>query len=304
MRRSARSPRRSSAPTRSSCARTAASGARSTARCATRAASSRSSRRSRSSRNSAPRAQRSTRSGSGSSTSASCRASATRRDEQSRSSPRSPRSPMPRTSSTTRPPTSRPRTASGELAADDGCRPRRLPADAVALLTVHQAKGLEWEAVFVCDLVEGRFPALARSQHALFDRDDFTDAPLSETERARRALEEERRLFYVALTRARTRLMLSATEESREESGRSLSRFYQEVSPFLDEVAGADRVSVGRRWPPCAAQAAAPPAGTSFPERRTTGRCSPTAASTPRRPAWSPGRAGRTSDTGPTSLRH
>ena len=45
------------------------------------------------------------------------------------------------------------------------------PADAVALLTVHQAKGLEWDAVFVCDLVEGRFPALARSQYALFDRE-------------------------------------------------------------------------------------------------------------------------------------
>ena len=90
---------------------------------------------------------------------------------------------------------------SGELDAEDWLPARRCPTDAVALLTVHQAKGLEWEAVFVCELVEGRFPALARSQYTLFDRDDFSRRPLDEAERARRALEEERRLFYVALTR-------------------------------------------------------------------------------------------------------
>ena len=100
---------------------------------------------------------------------------------------------------------------------------------------MHQAKGLEWDAVFVCNLVEGRFPALARSQYALFDRAAFGDAPADEVARARRALEEERRLFYVALTRARTKLMLTATEEPREESGRSLSRFYLEAQPFLGE---------------------------------------------------------------------
>src|SRR5215216_1465403 len=116
-----------------------------------------------------------------------------------------------------------------------------LPADAVALLTVHQAKGLEWDAVFVCNLVEGRFPALARSRYALFDREDFTRRPLDEAARARRALEEERRLFYVAVTRARARLFLTATEEPREESGRSLSRFYLEAQPFLEE--GGDRAN-------------------------------------------------------------
>ena len=63
-----------------------------------------------------------------------------------------------------------------------GCRRAPPPADAVALLTVHQAKGLEWEAVFVCNLVEGRFPALARSQYALFDREAFGDAPVDEAD--------------------------------------------------------------------------------------------------------------------------
>jgi superfamily I DNA/RNA helicase/RecB family exonuclease len=122
---------------------------------------------------------------------------------------------------------------SGELAEEEWLPASALPADAVALLTVHQAKGLEWEAVFVAGLVEGRFPALSRSQYALFDRDAFSRRPLDEAERARRTLEEERRLFYVALTRARTRLYLTATEESREETGRSLSRFFLEAQGHL-----------------------------------------------------------------------
>jgi superfamily I DNA/RNA helicase len=130
---------------------------------------------------------------------------------------------------------------SGELADEDWLPSRSsLPEDAVALLTVHAAKGLEWDCVFICDLVEGRFPALSRSQYALFDRAAFAGAPLSETERARRALEEERRLFYVALTRARTRLTLTATEEGSEQAGRALSRFYLEVERFLEPPAEED----------------------------------------------------------------
>jgi superfamily I DNA/RNA helicase/RecB family exonuclease len=129
---------------------------------------------------------------------------------------------------------------SGELDADEWLPSRAAPTDAVALLTVHQAKGLEWDAVFICDLVEGRFPALARSQYTLFDRDNFARRPLDEAARARRALEEERRLFYVALTRARSRVFLTATEEAREEAGRALSRFYLEAQPFLDDAKGHD----------------------------------------------------------------
>lgn len=59
----------------------------------------------------------------------------------------------------------------------------------VVLSTVHSAKGLEWAAVLVLDLVEDRFP----SRHALTRPDDF---------------EEERRLMYVACTRAKDTLDL------------------------------------------------------------------------------------------------
>lgn len=61
--------------------------------------------------------------------------------------------------------------------------------DAVTLSTVHQAKGLEWRAVYLIWMVEGMFP----TRHSA-----GRDA----------ALEEERRLFYVGVTRARDRLVL------------------------------------------------------------------------------------------------
>ncbi len=65
------------------------------------------------------------------------------------------------------------------------------PEDKLTLSTIHSAKGLEWDAVLIMDLVEDRFP----SRHALNKPDD---------------LEEERRLMYVACTRAREFLGLFA----------------------------------------------------------------------------------------------
>jgi superfamily I DNA/RNA helicase len=61
-------------------------------------------------------------------------------------------------------------------------------ADALQLMTIHAAKGLEWPYVWVVGLEEGRLPRY-------YDQDD-------------EAIEESRRLFYVALTRARDRLRL------------------------------------------------------------------------------------------------
>ena len=62
--------------------------------------------------------------------------------------------------------------------------------DAVQLMTVHASKGLEFDAVFITGLEEGLFP----HENAMSDMD---------------GLEEERRLMYVAITRARKRLYLS-----------------------------------------------------------------------------------------------
>lgn len=74
----------------------------------------------------------------------------------------------------------------------------------VNLMTVHSAKGLEFDNVFVIGLEDGVFP----NQRALDDRSD--------------GLEEERRLFYVAATRARKRLFLSHAK-SRYTFGRRMS---------------------------------------------------------------------------------
>jgi ATP-dependent DNA helicase UvrD/PcrA len=83
------------------------------------------------------------------------------------------------------------------------------------LMTIHAAKGLEFDAVFLPGLEDGLFPHVRTSGDA-------------------RALEEERRLFYVALTRARKRLYLSyarARRASYQMSSRAPSRFLSEIPP-------------------------------------------------------------------------
>ena len=69
-------------------------------------------------------------------------------------------------------------------------------ADAVTLMTLHNAKGLEFPVVFITGLEDGLFP-LAKA---------YDDPPL---------LEEERRLFYVGITRAERKLYLTYAEERR-----------------------------------------------------------------------------------------
>ncbi len=90
----------------------------------------------------------------------------------------------------------------------------------VTLLTVHSAKGLEYDVVFVAGLEERTFPII---------RDDGVDDDL----------EEERRLFYVAVTRAKKRLYLSYTNERLvygHHEMRAPSRFIDEIpKEYLDK---------------------------------------------------------------------
>ncbi len=91
----------------------------------------------------------------------------------------------------------------------------------VTLSTIHSAKGLEWSAVLILDLVEERFP----SRHAMTRNEDF---------------EEERRLMYVAATRAKEYLGLCvpAALYARGEGGTSPavpSPFVRAISPTLYE---------------------------------------------------------------------
>ncbi|EFV12923.2 ATP-dependent helicase [Segniliparus rugosus] len=84
--------------------------------------------------------------------------------------------------------------------------------DGVSLCSLHAAKGLEWEAVFLVGLVEGVLPVA------------WAAAAGPE------AVAEERRLLYVGITRARTRLMLSWCRESGGRAARA-SRFLSRIQP-------------------------------------------------------------------------
>jgi DNA helicase-2/ATP-dependent DNA helicase PcrA len=94
--------------------------------------------------------------------------------------------------------------------------------NAVTLMTLHNAKGLEFPVVFICGLEEGLFP------HA-----SSLDDPAE--------MEEERRLFYVGLTRAKERAFLSTTSHRRR-YGRGIgtvpSRFLEEVPKELVTIEG------------------------------------------------------------------
>ena len=89
--------------------------------------------------------------------------------------------------------------------------------DALQLMTVHSAKGLEFNVVFISGLEDGLFPH---------------ENSLSETRDGKSGLEEERRLMYVAVTRARQRLYLSFAQ-TRMLHGQTR---YNLPSRFLDEV--------------------------------------------------------------------
>jgi DNA helicase-2/ATP-dependent DNA helicase PcrA len=82
--------------------------------------------------------------------------------------------------------------------------------DAVHVMTVHKAKGLEFPVVFLPGLVADRFPARSRREPLALPL-ELVDEVLPEGDGH---LQEERRLFYVAMTRARDELV-SATRRNR-----------------------------------------------------------------------------------------
>ncbi|MEU6134014.1 ATP-dependent DNA helicase [Nocardioides sp. NPDC047086] len=136
-------------------------------------------------------------------------------------------------------------------------RAQEIPADtladkgvrgsAVRLLTAHRSKGLEWGLVVVAHVQEGAWPDLRR-RDSLLGPDRIAPAlpdgrhggllpPLTRSA----MLAEERRLFYVAATRARSRLVVTAVK-SPDDDGDQPSRFINELGLREDQI----RHRVGR----------------------------------------------------------
>jgi superfamily I DNA/RNA helicase/RecB family exonuclease len=106
-------------------------------------------------------------------------------------------------------------------------------ADAVALMTAHRAKGLEWQLVAVVSVQEGAWPDLRR-RGTFLSGDRITASGLAPPPTVSAAIAEERRLFYVAVTRARSRLLVTAVSGGDSDQDRP-SRFLDELGVPVQE---------------------------------------------------------------------
>jgi superfamily I DNA/RNA helicase/RecB family exonuclease len=143
---------------------------------------------------------------------------------------------------------------SGQEIPGDTLADHALQGDAVRILTAHRAKGLEWDVVVVAGVQEGIWPDL-RMRSSLLGMDELMDAaagvlvPGTGTDAmaaalAAKLLNEERRLFYVAVTRARRHLVVTASGS--DDSQERPSRFLAELAG--DEIEIEDVAGAAPRW--------------------------------------------------------
>jgi len=104
---------------------------------------------------------------------------------------------------------------------------RSFEPDAVSLMTAHRSKGLEWRAVFVCGADEAAWPDVRR-RNSIFEPDRLQHDSLGSIPERHEVVAEERRLFYVASTRAKEYLHVSTTAADAD-SGRLPSRFIKQL---------------------------------------------------------------------------
>ncbi|MET7734564.1 UvrD-helicase domain-containing protein [Streptomyces sp. NPDC005402] len=127
---------------------------------------------------------------------------------------------------------------SEDIAADTLTR-RAIRPDAVRLMTAHRSKGLEWRLVVVAGVQEGLWPDLRR-RGSLLEADRIGRDGLAEPLTPGALLAEERRLFYVAATRARERLVVTAVKAPADD-GDQPSRFLTELGVEPEDVTGRPR---------------------------------------------------------------
>jgi superfamily I DNA/RNA helicase/RecB family exonuclease len=104
---------------------------------------------------------------------------------------------------------------------------RGAQSEAVRVLTAHRAKGLEWDEVWVLGAEEGVWPDL-RARGSTLRAEELTATGIGAGPRPADLLQEERRLFYVACTRARLRLHVTAIDEH-DQGGDRPSRFIDDL---------------------------------------------------------------------------
>lgn len=116
--------------------------------------------------------------------------------------------------------------------------------DSVKIMTVHAAKGLEFKTVFLVDVVDKKFPTINRGE-----RISIPDRLVREKgiPGAEAHLEEERRLFYVALTRAKDKLFITGSKDHGGVREKKVSRFIGEAGlEMIEEIDSLKKIELAR----------------------------------------------------------
>jgi superfamily I DNA/RNA helicase/RecB family exonuclease len=128
----------------------------------------------------------------------------------------------------------------GDVITAKGVRP-----DFVEILTVHSAKGRQWDLVAIAGLQEGTWPNLKQRSsllgaERLVERKRNPETPRDQLDviAANGLMQDEQRLFHVALTRAKQSLFVTAVQREDEEP----SQFFEEIEVMLSPVKGKDPV--------------------------------------------------------------
>jgi superfamily I DNA/RNA helicase/RecB family exonuclease len=148
----------------------------------------------------------------------------------------------------------------GQQIPGDTLAPQAPSADGVRLMTAHAAKGLEWDVVAVAGVQEGVWPDLRGRGSLLGSQqlvdvlaagsDSHDDGAIGALQAVAARLAEERRLFYVAVTRARLHLLATAVRSDDQQP----SRFLDELMPSERDERPLTRVPRGLDLPSVVAE--------------------------------------------------
>jgi DNA helicase-2/ATP-dependent DNA helicase PcrA len=128
--------------------------------------------------------------------------------------------------------------------------------DAVQVMTVHQAKGMQWPAVFVPCLRRNRFPSSRKGGRSVWHV--VPETAVANVDRYKGTVEDERRLFYVALTRAEKYLFCSWAPIPGNAQQRNASEFFRELTSSERVLTRQPMTVIRDRQEPQARQQQAP----------------------------------------------